>query len=139
MLADLYRNDTELGGRPNNDPVLMVKILFLQSTYNLVDEAKEKEIHNRIDFMNFLGYPDRVPDSRTIWLFRERLSSTGKDKRIWSMIWEQFESRGVTVKKGVDQEASFIETDPGKHGKKNPLCHLICPRLCLTQRRITLL
>jgi len=66
LLDDLYTNNTEKGGRPNNDPVLMVNILFLQSTYNLVDEALEKEIHNRIDFMNFLNYPDHVPDSRTI-------------------------------------------------------------------------
>ena len=32
---------------------------------------------------NFLHYPEIIPDSRTIWLFRERLSSTGKDKIIW--------------------------------------------------------
>ncbi|WP_083755849.1 transposase [Thermoplasma volcanium] len=31
----------------------MVKVLFLQSLYNLVDEAMEKEIHNRIDFISF--------------------------------------------------------------------------------------
>ncbi|EQD28386.1 transposase IS4 family protein [mine drainage metagenome] len=43
MLADLYRNNTDLGGRPNNDPVLMTKTLFLQSTYNLVDEAMERD------------------------------------------------------------------------------------------------
>ncbi len=30
ILSDLYDNDTEKGGRPNYDPVLMVKILLLQ-------------------------------------------------------------------------------------------------------------
>ncbi|BAB60578.1 hypothetical protein [Thermoplasma volcanium GSS1] len=94
----------------------MVKVLFLQSVYNLVDEAMEREMHYRVSFMNFLNYPDSVPDSRAIWLFRERLSSTGKDK----MIWEPFESEGITVKKGVVQDASFIESDPGKHGRKKP-------------------
>ena len=29
ILADLFSNDTDRGGRPNNDPVLMVKILLL--------------------------------------------------------------------------------------------------------------
>jgi|ACXJ01.1.fsa_nt_gi IS5 family transposase len=137
MLTDLYRNNTELGGRPNNDPVLMVKILFLQSTYNLVDEAMEKEIHNRIDFMNFLGYPDHVPDSRTIWLFRERLSSTGKDKMIWSVIWKQFESLGISVKKGVVQDASFIESDPGKHGKKKPPVSPDMPEIVSDEKKDT--
>ncbi len=135
MLVDLYKNNTELGGRPNNDPVLMVKVLFLQSLYDLVDEAMEKEIHDRISFMNFLGYPDSVPDSRTIWLFRERLSSTGKDKKIWDMIWKQFESRGITVKKGVVQDASFIETDPGKHGKKKPPVTPDMPEIVTDEKR----
>jgi len=30
ILSDLYENDTDRGGRPNYDPVLMVKILLLQ-------------------------------------------------------------------------------------------------------------
>ena len=30
ILSDLYENDTEKGGRPNYDPILMVKILLLQ-------------------------------------------------------------------------------------------------------------
>ncbi|EQD28385.1 transposase IS4 family [mine drainage metagenome] len=34
------------------------------------------------------------------------------------MIWKQFESRGITIKKGVVQDATIITSDPGKHGKK---------------------
>jgi IS5 family transposase len=87
ILDDLYRNDTQAGGRPNFDPVFMVKIMFLQSLYGLVDEAMERGIYERISFINFLDYPESIPDSRTIWLFRERLSSTGKDKMIWKETW----------------------------------------------------
>ena len=116
----LYTNDTVMGGRPNIDPIIMVKVLFIQSTYNLVDEQVEKEMHNRIDFMHFLGFPDTIPDSRTIRLFRERISSTGKDKIMWKEIWKQFEDRGIIIKKGTVQDATFIESDPGKHGKKKP-------------------
>ena len=35
ILSDLYENDTEGGGRPNYDPILMVKILLLQQWYSL--------------------------------------------------------------------------------------------------------
>ena len=80
----------------------------------------EKELHDRISFMHFLNFPDKIPDSRTVWLFRERLSSTGKDKVIWKNIREQFEKTGITIKKGTVQDATFIESDPGKHGKKKP-------------------
>ena len=86
LLNDLYINNTEKGGRSNYDPILMVKILFLQSIYGIVDESIEKEIHNRLDFMNFLDYPESVPDARTIWLFRERLSNNHTDKKIWKEI-----------------------------------------------------
>lgn len=120
IFSNLYNNDTEKGGRPNTDPIIMVKILFLQSTYNLVDEAVEREINNRIDFMHFLGFPDPVPDSRTIWLFRERLSSTGKDKVMWNATWKQIEAKGITIRSGTIQDATFIESDPGKHGRKKP-------------------
>jgi len=53
----------------------MVKIMFLQSLYGLVDEAMEIELYSNIRFMNFLDYPESVPDARTIWLFRERIEA----------------------------------------------------------------
>ncbi len=80
IFDDLYVNDTDKGGRPKFDPVMMAKVLFIQIIYNLVDESVEWEINDRISFMHFLGFPDRIPDSRTIWLFHERLSSPGKGK-----------------------------------------------------------
>ena len=83
LLKDLSTNDTEQGGRPNYDEILMVKILFLQSIYNIVDESMETEIYDSVRFINFLDYPERVPDQNTIWLFRERPSKTGKDKALW--------------------------------------------------------
>ena len=79
LLNDLYHNDTDNGGRPNIPVKTMVKVLFLQSMFNMVDEQVETLIKDRISFMNFLDYPDQYPDVRTIWLFRERLSKTAKD------------------------------------------------------------
>ena len=84
-----------------------------------MDEQVEKEMHDRISMMHFLGFPDTIPDSRTIWLFRERLSTTGKDRIMWKEIWKQFKDRGITIKRGTVQDAIFIESDPG-HGKKKP-------------------
>ena len=73
IFRDLYVNDTVNGGRPNIDPIIMVKVLFIQSICNLVDEQVEKEMHDRISMMHFLGFPDTIPDSRTIRLFRDVL------------------------------------------------------------------
>ncbi|MEM3554565.1 MAG: hypothetical protein QXU79_01950 [Candidatus Micrarchaeaceae archaeon] len=38
VLKDLYHNDTEKGGRPNIDEIVMIKSLFLQAIYNISDK-----------------------------------------------------------------------------------------------------
>ena len=81
--------------------------------FNMVDEQAEILIKDRISFMNFLDYPDQYPDARTIWLFRERLSKTGKDRIIWNELQRQLEMKGIKVKKGSAQDATFITSDPG--------------------------
>ncbi len=62
LLKDLFTNDTDQGGRPNYDEILMVRILFLQAIYNIVDESMETEIYDSVRFINFLDYPESVPD-----------------------------------------------------------------------------
>jgi len=49
-----YSNGTQ-GGRPPFDPVMMFKILVIQTTNNLSDERAEFRINDRLSFMRFLG------------------------------------------------------------------------------------
>jgi IS5 family transposase len=72
----LKRSDGAKGGRPPYDAVLMVKIMVLQALYSLSDDQAEFQIQDRLSFMRFLGLGlgDRVPDAKTIWLFREHLT-----------------------------------------------------------------
>ena len=62
-------------GRPPFDRLMMFKLLILQSLYNLSDDHVEYQITDRLSFKRFLGLKssDRVPDSKTIWKFRETL------------------------------------------------------------------
>jgi len=66
--------------------------------------------------MRFLGFSSKAPDYSTVWHFRERLAKTRKDKKIWDELQRQLDSRGLKVKKGVMQDATFITADPG-HAK----------------------
>ena len=100
IVKELYRNDTDKGGRPNIDEIVMIKTLFLQSMYNCSDESMERELYNRIDFRNFLHYPEIMPNSRTVWLFQERVSPTVKNKIMRKHLWKQLENRGITIKAG---------------------------------------
>ena len=72
----LAYSDGSQGGRPPFDPVMMFKILVIQAANTLSDERTEFLINDRLSFMRFLGLglSDRVPDARTIWLFREKLT-----------------------------------------------------------------
>ena len=117
ILSDLFTNDTEKGGRQNYDPVFMVKILLLQQWYNLSDPQVEREIRDRISFINFLGYPEKLPDRNTIWYFRERLSKTGMDRLLFNEIRDQIMAKRIRVKKGTMQDGSVIESDRGEYGK----------------------
>ena len=113
----MYDNKSEKGGRPNCDVILMFKILKLQQWYGLSDLEVERQIADRLSFMGFLGFPDPIPDSRTVWLFRDRMEKTGKDKLVWSELQRQLDAKGLAVKRGTIQDATFIESDPGSSKK----------------------
>ncbi|WP_255590956.1 IS5 family transposase [Methanobacterium spitsbergense] len=109
----MYDNRTELGGRPNNDEIVMMKMLVLQSWYGLLDPELERQANDRISFHKFLGFPERIPDRSTVWAFKERLIYTGKDEKIWEELQRQIDAKGLKIKEGVIQDATFITTDPG--------------------------
>ena len=62
--------------------------------------------------------PPCVPDSTTIWLFRERLTEKGKIDAIWQEVQRQLDAKGLVVKEGSIQDATFITADPGRSGNK---------------------
>ena len=69
-------SDGVQGGRLPFDSVIMFKILVIQAANNLPDEPTKFLFNDRLWFMRFLGLSlaDRVPDARTIWLVREKLT-----------------------------------------------------------------
>jgi len=116
IIQPMYSNQGPAGGRPNIDPVIIVKLLVLQQWYGLSDPELERQVADRISFRHFLGYPERAPDYSTVWQFRERLAETGKDREVWAELKRQLDMKGLKVKKGVVQDATFITADPG-HAK----------------------
>jgi len=77
----------------------------------------ERQMAGRISFMAFLGFPDPFPDSMTIWLFKERMATTEKDKVVWAELQRQLDAMGLRVKRGTMQDATFIDADPGSPKK----------------------
>src|SRR5208282_688284 len=102
--------DGAQGGRPPFDPVLMFKILIIQATNNLSDERAEFLINDRLSFMRFLGLglEDRVADARTIWLFREKLTTAGAIKRLFERFDATLRQAGYIAMSGQIVDASLI-------------------------------
>ena len=120
ILENMYSNNEGVGGRPNVDVIVMFKVLCLCESYNLSYRAAELEILDRISFQHFLGYPERFPDKSTIWAFKERMCKYNVDKPVWEELQRQINACGYTVKKGVSQDATFIDADPGHKPKDTP-------------------
>jgi len=65
IIREMYDNHTTGGGRPNNDEIVMIKMLVLQSWYGLSDLELERQANDRISFHKFLGFPETIPDRGT--------------------------------------------------------------------------
>src|SRR5271169_4194100 len=92
----LSRSDRARGGRPPYDPVLMFKVLVLQTLYTLSDDQTEYQLKDRLSFMRFVGLAlhHPVPDAKTIWLYREQLARAGATERLFARFDALLQAKG---------------------------------------------
>lgn len=97
-------------GRKPFDVVLMFKLLVIQHLYGLSDEQVEYQVRDRFTFARFAGLAssDRVPDARTLWLFRERLQAIGGADRLFATLMEQIEAAGYQARQGQIVDAAVV-------------------------------
>ena len=114
IVADVFDDNDETGGRPHTDELVIVRCMLLQAWYGLSDPELEYQCHDRISFWNFIGFDQRIPDFSTIWRARDRLKEHGKEQLIWDELQRQLDEKGYEVKKGVIQDATFIHADAGR-------------------------
>jgi IS5 family transposase len=109
--AALERSDRSKGGRPPYDAVLMFKVLVLQTLYTLSDDQTEYQIRDRLSFMRFLGLAleDRVPDAKTIWLFREQLTTAGAVERLFALFDAVLRAAGYLAMGGQIVDATVVQ------------------------------
>src|SRR5246127_4394261 len=110
LVAALAYSDGAQGGRPPFDPVMMFKILVIAAMDNLSDERAEFLINDRMSFMRFLGLTlaDRVPDARTIWLFREKLTKAGAIEPLFERFDAALRASGYIAMSGQIVDATLV-------------------------------
>jgi len=103
-------------GRPPYDYIMMFKILILQRLYNFSDSQTQYQILDRLSFSRFLGLgiKDNVPDEKTIWLFRERLTQAKAFDRLFRKFLKFLEKEGIVAHEGSIVDATFVEV-PRQH------------------------
>ena len=101
------------------DVVLKFKILVLQQLHNLCDDRIEYPIRDRLSFMRFLGLrlEDRVPDAKTVWLFRERLKVLELIDVLFSRFHEQLAAQGYVARAGQMVDATFVEVPKQRNSR----------------------
>jgi IS5 family transposase len=83
--------------------------MILQRYYGLGDTQIEYQILDRLSFKKFLGLEsgDKVPDEKTVWLFRENLTKSGLVKEIFEQFRQYLETEGLIMNEGKMVDASF--------------------------------
>lgn len=116
---EIFRDALEAGvlnsDKKNNagakpfDIVMMFKILILQRYYGLGDTQVEYQILDRLSFKKFLGLEsgDKVPDEKTVWAFRERLTRQGLVEVLFELFRKHLEEKNLIVNEGKMIDASF--------------------------------
>lgn len=106
LLNTVKKNNA--GARPF-DVVLMFKILILQRYYGLGDKQVEYQILDRMSFKNFLGLEtaDKIPDEKTVWAFRERVTKSGLIEDLFNQFKDNLEAKELIFNEGQMIDASF--------------------------------
>jgi len=117
-LLALLRDDGP--GRPAWPPLLMFKLLLLQSLYGLSDAETEEAVADRLSFRRFagLGLADRVPDHSTICRFRNLLIERGLLEKLFAELDRQLDKAGLVLRRGTMLDATVIETAAARPGDR---------------------
>ena len=97
-------------GRKPWDAVVMFKAIVLCELYNLSDDQVEYQLRDRLSFMRFLGLclEDKVPDAKTVWLYREHLAQAGMIETLFEDFDGYLEKQGYLAMGGQIIDASIV-------------------------------
>ena len=71
-----------------------------------------------MDFLN-LELSDKIPDAKTIWLFKERLSKNGLTEKLFDSFTETLTAKGIIAKEGSMVDASFVDVPKQRNNRED--------------------
>ena len=107
-------------GRKPMDAVPMFRTPVPSALYNLSDDRIEYQVRDRLSFMRFpgLGLEDRVPDAKTVRLYREGLAQAGPVESLFSRFDGFLSRQGYIARGGQILDASIVPV-PRNHNTRD--------------------
>ncbi|MCK3951158.1 transposase, partial [Streptococcus suis] len=71
-------------------------------------------------FRRFVGcHEDTVPDAKTIWLYREKLTKSGREKELFDLFYAHLTDEGVIAHSGQIVDATFVECPKQRNSRED--------------------
>lgn len=117
--AKAPRTDPKRGGRPPYATELMVRMIILQQFFGLSDDQVEYQINDRTSFQRFLSLErsSQIPDSKTLWAFRERIKKAEVSSDLFAEAKRQIGAKGYIARGGQVIDGTLIRA-PVQHFTK---------------------
>jgi IS5 family transposase len=98
-------------GRPPMPLAVMLRIYFLQQWFDLSDPAAEDALYDSESMRRFVGLElseDAIPDETTILHFRHLLEEHDLPARLFALVGDLLETKGLLLKSGTIVDATII-------------------------------
>ena len=114
QLKEMFGTDScrKGSGRPPWDELVMFRALVLGAMYSLSDRRLQFLLLDRRTFKRFVGLEsdDQVPDQKTLWKYRNRLSVSGRMAELFESFKGQIRARGYVLNSGRIVDSTIVES-----------------------------
>jgi len=120
VITKYYKKGQSVDGRESYSPLILFKMLLLQTWYGLSDESVEENVRDRISFSKFccIAMDQDVPNSTVLCRFRSKLNKHNAFDELLKTINKRMEDGGLMIVKGAIVDASVTPTLRKPRGKK---------------------
>ncbi|MEJ7139586.1 IS5 family transposase, partial [Amphibiibacter pelophylacis] len=107
-----------LNGRPPYPLSAMLRIHFMQQWFGLADQAMEEALDDIPLYRSFCGLAgQRSPDANTIMRFRHLLEKHNLGKKIFALVRNLLQYKGLMLREGTVVDATLIAAPPSTKNK----------------------
>lgn len=79
----------------------------------------EYQLLDRLSFRRFVNYQeDHIPNAKTIWLYRDRLTKSGRENELFDLFYTHLSEEGLIAHSGQIVDATFIQCPKQRNSRE---------------------